>query len=153
MKEKKFKLPRKFAEKWLKNLRSGKFQQGVEYLEFRTDEQGDFHCCLGVACRTVCPSTNLFLEESYISPDFIESEDVDTLLKSGLPEELLGDANLPLILSELNDGTTNPELIESILESSKFNREEILKRSKRTLQLSFSEIADWIEDNVEFYDT
>lgn len=152
MKEKKFKLPREFAEKWLKNLRSGKFQQGVEYLEFRTDEQGDFHCCLGVACRTVCPRTNLFLEHSYVSYDYLEIEEIDTLISAGFPRELLGDNHLPLVLSKLNDGLTTPKLIENMLKAYTF-REEVLKRSNGILQLSFSEIADWIEDNVEFYDT
>lgn len=152
MKEKKFKLPREFAEKWLKSLRSGKFRQGAEFLELRSDEIGDSHCCLGVACRIVYPSTDLFLEHSYISPGYFSFEEIDILINSGFPEELLGEEQLPLILSELNDGNTLTESVESTLKTYKF-REEILKRSKGTLQLSFSEIADWIEDNVEFYDT
>jgi hypothetical protein len=37
-------------EKWVKALRSGKYQQGQRYLKQRLDEKTVAFCCLGVLC-------------------------------------------------------------------------------------------------------
>lgn len=43
--EKKLQLPKEFAEKWVKALRSGEYEQGSEALH-----QNGKYCCLGLAC-------------------------------------------------------------------------------------------------------
>lgn len=47
-------LPKKFKEKWIAALRSGKFKQGMGWLE----DDGKY-CCLGVACRIAHPKLDL----------------------------------------------------------------------------------------------
>lgn len=39
------------VKRWVKALRSGDYQQGIEYLCYEDEISGDFtYCCLGVAC-------------------------------------------------------------------------------------------------------
>jgi hypothetical protein len=47
----KMKLDKKVKHKWLKALRSGKYEQGQFYLK-----RNDRFCCLGVLCDTVKPN-------------------------------------------------------------------------------------------------
>ena len=47
MKTKQYRLPREFAEKWIKSLRSGDYKQGRGGLY---NESKNNYCCLGVAC-------------------------------------------------------------------------------------------------------
>lgn len=47
-KEKKFRLPKEFAEKWLAALRSGEYKQGKSLL-CQTAHGATTYCCLGVA--------------------------------------------------------------------------------------------------------
>ena len=47
--EKKYQLPREFAEKWVEALRSGEYKQTDHKL---INNKGDY-CCLGVACKIV----------------------------------------------------------------------------------------------------
>ena len=44
--EKKYQLPKEFAEKWLTALRSGEYKQGTGQLM----SYDNTYCCLGVAC-------------------------------------------------------------------------------------------------------
>jgi len=46
MSEKKYRLPREFAEKWVAALRSGEYKQSTKNLY---NDAG--YCCLGVACK------------------------------------------------------------------------------------------------------
>lgn len=41
-------------KKWIQALRSGKFKQGMVYLE-----KNGKHCCLGVACRVIQPKGSI----------------------------------------------------------------------------------------------
>ncbi len=45
--EKKYQLPKDFAEKWVKALRGGEFGQ----TRFRLTDFCDNYCCLGIACK------------------------------------------------------------------------------------------------------
>lgn len=49
-KDKKYTLPKKFAEKWLKALRSDEYTQGRGRLHGIKENS---YCCLGVACHLV----------------------------------------------------------------------------------------------------
>jgi len=53
-KKKDVRLPKVFKAKWIKALRSGKFEQGQHYLQY-----GNEYCCLGVACRILNPKMKL----------------------------------------------------------------------------------------------
>lgn len=41
-------------KKWIQSLRSGKFKQGMNYLE-----KNGKYCCLGVACRVIQPKGSI----------------------------------------------------------------------------------------------
>lgn len=127
--EKIFKLPKDFAEKWLTGLRSGKFKQtkGVLF-------NGEGYCCLGVACITAgYTNEDLRNKTGYgyaliIESDDDKTDDVYSLAKnfSDIPKEIKGRAaenDLVLLLTDMNDDG----------------------------EKSFEEIANWIEENVEFY--
>jgi hypothetical protein len=54
--KKKYELPKAFLKKWLKALRSGKYQQGKSSLriaDYDYDSNKSFflYCCLGVGCE------------------------------------------------------------------------------------------------------
>ena len=71
------------------------------------------------------------------------------MLEKGYPIELIGEEDLPYILALLNDGIkVNEHHINGCLSKvhlrKPYSKEESYK-------LNFSEIADFIEDNVEFY--
>lgn len=144
---KKFKLPKEFAEKWLVALRSGEYKQGdsamimfrdlddvedpeaikesLEYCKF---------CCLGVAAVVAGVSMGE-LHMTYPGDYFDE-----------LPKELHGEEDnlLILTLSALNDGNIegdNPFYAEI--------KAEFVKNDSKAL--NFNQIADYIENNVEFY--
>lgn len=128
---KEFKLPKAFAEKWIADLRSGKYKQteGALYNEF-----GNGFCCLGVACITAgyeikdlkTPVGDFATMITVYSEE--EGNKLYDLEKDlpNVPEELKGKASanrLAFTLSKLNDKAN----------------------------YSFNEIADWLEENVEFY--
>ena len=71
------------------------------------------------------------------------------MLEKGYPKELVGETDLPYILASLNDGVkiTN-HLIDNYLSGINFRKPFVLDE---VYKLNFSEIADFIEDNVEFY--
>jgi hypothetical protein len=55
-KQKIYKLPKEFTTKWLKDLRSGKYEQANGTLKelVGEEEKPEYsYCCLGVACKTV----------------------------------------------------------------------------------------------------
>jgi len=93
-----FKLPEAFKDKWLKALRSGKFQQGVCRLH---DKETNKYCCLGVACRITHPRKDL-LDVSVIS---IDSKDikVPNFLKGDINENNKNYSPIVKILTHLND--------------------------------------------------
>ena len=151
---KKYRLPKEFAEKWVAALRSGEYKQGDQTLlsyeeidEFTVDINKKSYCCLGVACALTEVPESVYSGESFIS----EEEDVDTayMLKEGYPEELVGGGGLPYLLSLLNDGIkTDQHHATNHLSKVHLRKPYFLGE---TYKLNFSEIADFIEDNIEFY--
>ena len=87
----------------------------------------------------------------YSKPEGILNAFVDLLTwdGEGYPKELVGEKNLPHILSMLNDGVAGNEF------NFKMYFGELNLRKPYTIgevyKLNFNEIADFIEDNIEFY--
>lgn len=147
-------LPKEFAEKWLAALRSGNYVQGGASL-LSYEELGDFsvdinkksYCCLGVACALTGVEEKIYGGESFVSKD--SNINIMYMLEKGYPKELIGETDLPYILALLNDGVkiTN-HLIDNYFSGIIFRKPFVLNE---VYKLNFSEIADFIEDNVEFY--
>lgn len=120
--EKKFKLPKEFAEKWLAALRSGQYQKGRGSLY----KNNNTYCCLGVA-GALCD----------IPTDKLEYEGFLNIFRFNydIPLELIDEKEESFAnsLITLNDGLFN----------RLYNQESKIH--------SFLEIANWIEENVEFY--
>lgn len=118
---KKYQLPKGFAEKWVKALRSGKYKQGKEQL---CNEDG--YCCLGVAAIIAGATPIQLGDKQWLAVNSAVGHAFATekpFLKN-IPEQLKGMNNKDIIsgkVAALNDGGK-----------------------------SFAEIADWIESNVEF---
>lgn len=100
MKTKKYKLEKEFAEKWVKALRSGKYEQGEGYLE-NADGQ---YCCLGVACKISYPRARL-LHKFFIDSKGQGRGYISKNLEKKMPELLRGtDANKFVEkVSQMND--------------------------------------------------
>lgn len=118
--EKKFELPKAFAEKWVKALRSGEYKQGHHVL-FRNDFQSCEYCCIGIAGIVAGVKESRMLNKNLFGTQ--SHNDVQSFK---IPKELrtienAGRYQLPLLISRMNDNGS-----------------------------SFIEIADWIEANVKF---
>lgn len=114
--EKKYQLPKEFAERWVKALRSGKYEQ-------TTDCQlklGDCYCVLGVA-GIVAELKISIKGDEFLTPITEEPNSYDPLYN--------------VFGMDYNVGY-------------RFAQE--LYRLNDTQHLTFPEIADWIESNVEF---
>jgi len=119
--EKKYSLPKEFADKWVLALLSNEYSQGIGELTINVDDQKDFsYCCLGVACKVVGISdTNL---HPYSSLGQIRATSGEETFKlAGIPEQLIG-TELEQVLIDLNDNQ----------------------------DYTFDRIANWIIKNVEF---
>jgi hypothetical protein len=116
-----FRLPKEFAEKWLKALRSGDYEQGTNVLY---KEKTNGYCCLGVACRIEYPLHYLKASDGYAGLIEKSLHQLKFDLKK-IPNELKGDSYNILVrtLTRMNDDEN----------------------------YSFDQIADWIEKNVELY--
>lgn len=157
--EKPFRLPKDFAEKWVSELRSGKYNQAKGKL-VKIDESGkNGYCCLGVAAN-MCGLSNKTIEHNSYLQKWAEE------VKNGfeIPDELLNagwceDENfLPKILTILNDGFNKHMYENDILpENYIFRNIDIAKHfinddeRVENCRLNFTQIANFIEDNVEFY--
>ncbi len=131
---KEFRLPKEFGEKWLKALRSGKYTQGSSYLY---NDSEDNYCCLGVACVI-----NKIELKSIVNKTFI-TESVSS--KNLIPKEIVGRELLALVLAKINDGPLNSYLSQEV--ESIFKEYNIEDKT-----YTFDEIADFIQENVEFYE-
>jgi hypothetical protein len=123
MKEKEYRLPKKFAEKWVTVLRSGKYTQteGILY-----DPEEKSFCCLGVACAMNYPLHRLKNKYGNFATVIDKtSEDLQVDFKK-IPKELKGPATKNALVAELTEINDNG--------------------------YSFDTIADWLEKNVEFYE-
>lgn len=134
-----FKLPEAFKKQWLEDLRSGKYNQGRQYLRRDSELLGAatcFWCCLGVAANQLDPDGwRPFLRESHKGhynwhnghsmPDatavFNANEQVYNALRQPLPPEMKMDgcSTVEGLLARMNDSGD-----------------------------SFIEIAAWIEEHL-----
>lgn len=133
---KKYKLPKEFATKWLLALRSGKYKQNK--LGALYNYKNNSYCCLGVAASILgCSKENM--NQSYIDSDIAPKKYPSELLVSEYSEP----DKLPILLAKLNDGYNKyiNELKNTIL----------LKEVDISKGYDFNQIADFIELNVEFY--
>jgi len=118
--EKKFRLPKEFATRWVAALRSGEYKQGNGTLRMLYDD-GNHYCCLGVAIKmNGVDDKNIF--GGYPN---IESN-----------AEILAAVPLELLMGSTGDGSLGAECVDLNDIENK----------------SFPEIADWLEQNVEFYE-
>lgn len=117
---------KELKKKWVEALRSGKYQQGTNYLKQRGESGVIRHCCLGVLCEIMPPRPDVSIGEAQIE---IESkfesggEQIDAKSTTNLSTKLAVDLGLEeydLELISLND-----------------NR-----------QASFAKIARYIEDVI-----
>lgn len=113
------KLPKEFKEKWIAALRSGEYKQGTDILY---DANCDCFCCLGVA-GLVCGADKGMMHQATLFGTYepISEGGHEIPAPDGLPENLIHRKynDLAHTLSSMNDGGK-----------------------------SFSEIADWIEENL-----
>jgi hypothetical protein len=125
--EKQFKLPTEFTLKWLEALRSGEYKQGKGYLYNSVDNT---YCCLGVA-GVVCGMDKDKLDEYNGFGNFGNG----IMPNENVPKQLITDYddNTQLVyhLTGRNDGLKS------------------LNNNPTGDMLTFAEIADWIENNVE----
>lgn len=135
MAEKIFRLPKAFAVKWIAELRSGKHQQGRCFL---IDKYGRM-CCLAVAGLVAgLKKKDITIESQWwnrAGSDLGADEQRLMPAPDAIPGELIGCEGLPKQLSKLNDGEGK---------ATNFTVHE---------PMSFEQIADWIEQNVELYET
>lgn len=122
IKNKEYKLSKKFKDRWVKALRSGKFKQGYGYLcEFDSNGENPIYCCLGVACVI-----------GGIHPSDIECYTTIT--------DAIGNiSKIPKIL--IDDYNSNPLITKLV----NFNDGNI---KKNQTPKSFKWIAAWIERNL-----
>ena len=123
--KKQFRLPKEFAEKWLIALRSGYYHQGSKNL-FSNNE----YCCIGVAGAVCGVSTTLMDNRGLFSP---ECNFPMELIPESVPKELIGSVDQPKDSNELVEYLVN------------------MNDGGRVIKKNFKEIADWIEQNCEFY--
>ena len=118
-----FKLPKVFAEKWLIALRSGVYSQGREMLY---NKEEDSYCCIGVAGHICQISKRSMNEKGIFAGEHFKLSTLKKYIKLGLPVELTANNNVDSLTNALasmnDDGNT------------------------------FEEIADWVIENVEFYE-
>jgi len=107
---------------WVAALRSGEYKQGVGELAGR-DQHATTYCCLGVLCRVTGMSNRELFQK-------------DTLDSVGR-EELLGPWN-----------ATNGDKHYNTDDEDTHTTTQRKLAAMNDNELSFSEIADWIEKNV-----
>ncbi len=122
---KQYQLPREFAEKWVKALRSGEYKQATT----RLMHNGGY-CCLGVGAK-VCGADDAELLEAdgssacYLLPSY--------------------NCGFPLLKRQTKE--LIPELLFGLPADNEFVKNVATMNDERR---PFPEIADWIEENVEF---
>ena len=98
------KLPKVFKAKWLRALRSGKFEKGCGCLYRSIDKS---FCCLGIAC-VVGGFKNLDKMEKYgyIKP----------FMKGKIPDCIIGDTEIAMELTDLNDNNVTFKRVINYIE-------------------------------------
>lgn len=107
-------------KKWIEALRSGKYKKGKGFLKLRYSSDEILHCSLGVLCQLAENELIIKSEEVPLSFGLFSFDDCC----AGTPYLVLNWAELPVDISQ---------------EIWKMNDEK---------NLSFNEIADWIEKNL-----
>lgn len=123
---KQYRFPKKEGTKWLKALRSKKYKQDTGYLKSSSG-----YCCLGVLGR-VCGLTEKELDNKY----WLRLHDVHVEAIDHYFEEVENLINIP---KEVIGADFDNMLVEELSRMNDNNK-------------SFIDIADWIEDNIEFYE-
>lgn len=106
------KLPKSFKKKWLKALRSGKYNQGTHALRTVTKECGTTYCCLGVACHVAGASG--LKGKGWIGNDNLFNIRIKSINK--VPTVLHGTTGIPSVLAYLNDHGKTFEQIADVIE-------------------------------------
>ena len=138
--EKKYKLPREFAEKWVAALRSEEYIQGKGFLCTIRHAGGEevydiTYCCIGVGGAICGISDEIMNSQGVFTTEFFTKHDLE---KFNLPKEIVGDCGNDI--SKLTE-TQSAFLTELVNMNDGENGVD-----KKT----FLEIADWIEENCEF---
>ncbi len=121
------KIPAKIGEKWLKALRSGKYNQSTSFLY-----TSNGWCCLGVLGH-VCGIPKDRLYEGYWLMDLSDKPDFSPSTGYKLTNE-----DIKLIPQDFVGSDLENKLIA------------LLSGMNDKKKYSFQEIADWIEENIEF---
>ena len=114
-------------EAWLKNLRSGNFAQTRGHLGESSPAGQDSFCCLGVLCETAgCARLSRNVKDDY------------------------GHAIFGYTVPPLPGGDNGSRLTEKLLKGDfGLNTNQIKTLiAANDSGMSFSEIADWIEENI-----
>lgn len=139
MNEKKYKLPADFSKLWLEALRSGEYKQTIGELMTSDKWNGNVSfCCLGVAGDICKVKRALMINKGTIvdvpnkgSLYIKDTEELayielrDDAIAKGYPKELMN--------------VHGNELVGELVGMNDDDK-------------PFAEIADWVDENVEFYD-
>jgi len=117
-KMKKYKLPKEFATKWLKALRSGEYTQIVntlyvnEIMELGKVTGGEGYCCVGVAGVCLGIDKSKLTNHTHLLKSWCES----------IPDEMVGSSKLTVVLIDLNDNKymTFPQIADWVEENCEF---------------------------------
>lgn len=117
---------------WIKALRSGKYEQGVGYLQTLDGK----YCCLGVLCDIMDPNSWEVTKLGNTScVGHRLGEDADTGRGMFIPaESIIAEAGIPAGVDCREDSYRDPL--------------EILTDMNDGPISTFDEIADWIEENL-----
>ena|SRR5688500_2877066 len=126
--EKKFRLPKEFATRWLAALRSGKYDQANERLVDISGHKWSY-CCLGLAEYIEGQDPQLMYDREWTLPNCIILE---TDYESKVPTELQTEFYM-------RDTTRTQSLAGTLAHMNDTGS-------------TFEQIADWIEQNVELYE-
>lgn len=157
--EKKFRLPKVFGIKWLEALRSGMYQQtngqlckhidgGINTLNNETPLNKIGFCCLGVAGHLACNDITK-LSANLLFNDLNKIEGVPSELELQNNEAIVRNP-LVNVLTKLNDGYASRATVNGLNIREPF-KSIFEGKGGYDVRYTFNDIADFIEDNVEFY--
>lgn len=147
---KQYRLPKDFAEKWLEELRSGKYEQAQGGLVMAKSDGIKGYCCLGVSAKVLGYDDVFLGGYSFIYNSRFDGPE--------FPKEICGvvyENNLVRLLTSFNDGLTlsSYNYYKDLYDNAIFRhqRPEAVLKEGINFTLNFEQIADFIEDNCEFY--
>lgn len=125
-------LPQEFKARWVAALRSGEYQQGMEWLK---DYKGHF-CCLGVACDLDDPNTwKRYFDDEYCT----KYDSTGFPSRDDLPGDVYSVLNTKVnFYTKLGGNTVTHKHIKIMSHLACMNDDGH----------SFKEIAKWIEENL-----